>query len=125
MLKQAIQDEKKEKQTQGFSRSLKSECRKIFVELESLEGKTVRKPESALASLLGGNRSEWQHSKCETEYVVPRGGQFSPQRMLDTFLFPPRRAEVTHQAQANVTNRKEATTLEPIREGSQSLCGKG
>lgn len=53
VLKQAVQDEKKEKQTQGFSRSLKSKCGKIFVELESLEGKAVRKPESALASLLG------------------------------------------------------------------------
>lgn len=56
--KQAIQDEKEEKQTQGFSRSLKSKCGKIFVELESLEGKAVGKPESALASLLGRNRSE-------------------------------------------------------------------
>lgn len=67
VLKQAMQDEKKEKQTQRFSRSLKSECGKIFVELESLEGKTVRKPESVLGSLFGGIRSEWQHSKCETE----------------------------------------------------------
>lgn len=33
VLKQAVQDEKKEKQTQGFSRSLKSKCGKIFVEL--------------------------------------------------------------------------------------------
>lgn len=38
-LKQAKQSEKKKKQTQGFSRSLKSKCGKIFVELESLGGK--------------------------------------------------------------------------------------
>lgn len=78
VLKQAMQDEKKEKQTQGFSRALKSKCGKIFVELESLEGKAVRKPESALASLLGGIRSEWQHSKCEPSKLFPGVGNSLP-----------------------------------------------
>lgn len=56
--KQAKQDEKKKRQTQGFSRSHKSKCGKIFVESESLGGKAVMKPKSVLVSLLGGKRTE-------------------------------------------------------------------
>lgn len=55
--------------------------------------------------------------------LLPGVGNSLPEDAEYVFV-PPPRAEVTHQAQANVTNRKEATTLEPVRAGSQGLCGK-